>query len=270
MSLETSLDKNNELLERKTALLEQQNSLIEQQNTLNTYQAELLVQHNELMAQFVSALAIFKPNIPAANDDQSIVATVEQPAKPKKSSVKKAVDTTPVDIETLDLETVVAIAVLFKNDAYNLTADKLAQARAVIDGIGEAERNGQVDALDCALQGLPELKPLTNAVILDLCLEMVANWDDIPGITERREFAVALLNEGKQTTEPEPEPEPEPEFYAALYDQTQQALLRLAKGGYRNEATGIVHKFGAKKLGDIPQEKLPEVLKLAEAAWVEE
>ncbi|MDC9598639.1 hypothetical protein [Xenorhabdus anantnagensis] len=77
------------------------------------------------------------------------------------------------------------------------------------------------------------------------------------------------MTEGKQTTEPEPEPEPELD-YAVLYDKAQQALLRLAKGGYRSEAVGIVSKFGAKKLGDIPQEKLAEVLKLAENAWVEE
>ncbi|SFN70749.1 hypothetical protein [Xenorhabdus japonica] len=95
---------------------------------------------------------------------------------------------------------------------------------------------------------------------------MVESWDDIPGITERREFAVLLLNKDKQTADTS---EPEPD-YTVLYDKAQQTLLRLAKGGYRSEAVGIVAKFGAKKLGDIPQEKLAEVLKLAEDAWVEE
>ncbi|MDE9447866.1 hypothetical protein KKJ04_20580 [Xenorhabdus bovienii] len=262
MSLETSIDKNN-------ALLEQKNTLLEQQNALYT-------QNNSLIQQLLSALANNVVTHSAAPEKeitlkdepyiQLAVEHVEQLNKKAKPAKKKAaVDKTPVDIETLDLETVVAIAVLFKNEAYDLTADKLAQARAVIEAVGE-DRNGQVDALDSALQGLQELKPLTKATILDLCLEMVESWDDIPGITERREFALCLLTEGKQTPEPEPEPELD---YAALYEQAHQALLHLAKSGYRSEATGIVAKFGVKKLSYIPQDKLPEVIKLAEAAWEE-
>ncbi|MDE1477583.1 hypothetical protein KKJ01_04840 [Xenorhabdus bovienii] len=262
MSLETSIDKNN-------ALLEQKNTLLEQQNALYT-------QNNSLIQQLLSALANNVVTHSAAPEKeitlkdepyiQLAAEHVEQPNKKAKPAKKKAaVDKTPVDIETLDLETVVAIAVLFKNEAYDLTADKLAQARAVIEAVGE-DRNGQVDALDSALQGLQELKPLTKATILDLCLEMVESWDDIPGITERREFALSLLTEGKQTPEPEPEPELD---YAALYEQAHQALLHLAKTGYRSEAVGIVAKFGVKKLGDIPQDKLPEVIKLAADAWEE-
>ncbi|WFQ80485.1 hypothetical protein PXH59_04935 [Xenorhabdus sp. SF857] len=267
MSLETSLDKNNALLETNNALLSQLLSTFVTPQTAvapaansDIHEADLKTYAMELPEEEVVVEGILAEAVDEAWDSR--------PAKPKKSSVKKVVDNTPVDIETLDLETVSAIAVLFKNDAYTLTADKLAQARAVIDGVGKA-RNGQVDALDCALQGLPELKSLTNAVILDLCLEMVASWDEIPGITERREFALALLNEGKHTTEPEPEPEPEVDP-AVIFEQARQALLRLSTGGYRREAVSIVQKFGAIKVSDIPPEKLPEVLKMAEAAWVEE
>ncbi|KLU15574.1 hypothetical protein AFK69_03705 [Xenorhabdus sp. GDc328] len=76
---------------------------------------------------------------------------------------------------------------------------------------------------------------------------------------------MALLDEGKQTPEPEPEVDP-----AVIFEQARQALLRLSTGGYRREAVSIVQKFGAIKVSDIPPEKLPEVLKMAEAAWVEE
>ncbi|CDH31448.1 hypothetical protein [Xenorhabdus bovienii] len=255
MSLETSIDKNNALLEQQNALYTQNNSLIQQ---LLSALANNVVTHSAAPEKEITLKD--EPYI------QLAVEHVEQPNKKAKPAKKKAaVDKTSVDIETLDLETVVAIAVLFKNEAYNLTADKLAQARAVIEAVGE-DRNGQVDALDSALQGLQELKPLTKATILDLCLEMVESWDDIPGITERREFALCLLTEGKQTPEPEPEPELD---YAALYAQAHQALLHLAKTGYRSEAVGIVAKFGVKKLGDIPQDKLPEVIKLAADAWEE-
>jgi hypothetical protein len=273
MSLEIVVEKNNELLARENALLEQQNILLEQQNSISIADNELKSQQNALMAQFISALTTFRPILPAANDDQSVVATIEQPTKPKKSSVKKAVDNTPVDIETLDLEGLCAIAVLFKTEAYDLTSDKLAQARAVIEGVGEEQRNGQVDALDCALQGLPELKALTNVRILDLCLEMVENWDDISGITERREFALALLNEGKQTSDTTAdsaddtnttEPEPEEIDYDALYSQLQTELTALSKAGYHNEAVSVIHAFGAKTLGTVPKDKIQEALRMAE------
>ncbi|KOP31845.1 hypothetical protein AFK69_18715, partial [Xenorhabdus sp. GDc328] len=230
MSLETSLDKNNALLETNNALLSQLLSTFVTPQTAvapaansDIHEADLKTYAMELPEEEVVVEGILAEAVDEAWDSR--------PAKPKKSSVKKVIDNTPVDIETLDLETVPAIAVLFKNDAYTLTADKLAQARAVIEGVGEEERNGQVDALDCALQGLQELKALTNARILDLCLEMVASWDEIPGITERREFALALLDEGKQTPEPEPEVDP-----AVIFEQARQALLRLSTGGYRREA----------------------------------
>ncbi|WP_340611675.1 hypothetical protein [Xenorhabdus bharatensis] len=119
---------------------------------------------------------------------------------------------------------------------------------------------------------MQELKALTKTRILDLCLEMVENWGDIPGITERREFALALLDEGKpitDTADSEPEPEPEPEVdYAAQFTQAEEHILRLAKGGYRNEAVAILRKFGgAIKLGQVPKENLAEVIQLAQAAW---
>ncbi|CDL86298.1 hypothetical protein XCR1_2980001 [Xenorhabdus cabanillasii JM26] len=42
--------------------------------------------------------------------------------------------------------------------------------------------------------------------------------------------------------------------------------MQLAKGGYKDEALEILGKFGAKRLGQVPQENIPEVIRLAEAA----
>ncbi|MBI6549919.1 hypothetical protein [Xenorhabdus lircayensis] len=239
MSLETAIEKNNELLEQQNALTGHNNALIER-----------------LFSALTNNVVVSSANL----ENPQLVEKVKQIDKKAKASAKKIIDRTPVDIETLDLETVVALAVLFKTDASDLTADTLAQARAVIDAIGE-DRNGQVDALHCALSGVQELKPLTKATILDLCLEMVENWDDIPGITERREFALELLNEGKQTSEPEPEADPQ-----ALFTQAEQLILQLAKGGYLKEAKTILNKFGARKLGEVPQDKIPDVIRLTEEA----
>ncbi|MET4894014.1 hypothetical protein L9G69_11330, partial [Morganella morganii] len=97
--------------------------------------------------------------------------------------------------------------------------------------------------------------------------EMVAHWDDIPGISERREFAVSLLSEGKTQSDDEAEAEAEAEAEQdpkVLFAQAEQLILQLAKGGYRNEAVGILNTFGAKKLGQVPEDKLAEVVALAE------
>ncbi|PHM39294.1 hypothetical protein Xmau_02898 [Xenorhabdus mauleonii] len=246
MSLETSLQQNN-------VFLEQQNTLITQQNAL--------------MTQLISALAnnavTHSLDTEVTINSSLLAEPVEQPYKKVKTATKKKADNTPVDIEALDLETIVALAVLFKNEAYKLTVDKLAQARTIIEGIGEEERNGQADAMYCALSGIQEVAPLKKTTVLDLCLEMVENWDDIPGITERREFALDLLNEGK-TSEPEPEPEPEVDPQT-LFAQAEQLILQLAKGGYRKEAVDIIKQCGGnKRLGEVPLDNLSEVIRLAE------
>lgn len=54
--------------------------------------------------------------------------------------------------------------------------------------------------------------------------------------------------------------------FAALRKQATDLIMRLAKGGYRAEAIAILGKFDAQKLGQVNDEKLPEVISLAEAA----
>ena len=171
----------------------------------------------------------------------------------------------PADINSLNLEQLVHLAVLFP-DVTEPDSGHIAKVDATINATGD-KRNRQADALDSALAGVSELKGLSNAVILDLCAEMVAHWDDIPGISERREFAVSLLSEGKTQSDDEAEAEAEAEAGQdpkVLFAQAEQLILQLAKGGYRNEAVGILNTFGAKKLGQVPEDKLAEVVALAE------
>ncbi|OAF27294.1 hypothetical protein AXK30_03650 [Escherichia coli] len=44
-------------------------------------------------------------------------------------------------------------------------------------------------------------------------------------------------------------------------------ILQLAKGGYRAEAIAILEKQGARKLGEVTDENLAEVITLAEKHW---
>lgn len=235
---------------------------------------ELAIKENtEVMRQLIAAMtgagntsqktfvADTKPEPKAETKSETKSET-----KPAKNKAEK-VDETPVpaDINSLNLEQLVHLAVLFP-DVTEPDSGHIAKVDATINATGD-KRNRQADALDSALAGVSELKGLSNAVILDLCAEMVAHWDDIPGISERREFAVSLLSEGKTQSDDEAEAEAEAEAEQdpkVLFAQAEQLILQLAKGGYRNEAVGILNTFGAKKLGQVPEDKLAEVVALAE------
>ncbi|EJJ5368163.1 hypothetical protein NJB88_001860 [Salmonella enterica] len=61
------------------------------------------------------------------------------------------------------------------------------------------------------------------------------------------------------TTDTDDQPE-----YAALRKQAEGLILQLAKGGYRAEAIAILEKQGAKKLGEVADEHLADVIAQAE------
>lgn len=226
---------------------------------------ELAIKENtEVMRQLIAAMT------GAGNTSQKTFVADTKPepkaeTKPAKNKAEKVAETpVPADINSLNLEQLVHLvhlAVLFP-DVTEPDSGHIAKVDATINATGD-KRNRQADALDSALAGVSELKGLSNAVILDLCAEMVAHWDDIPGISERREFAVSLLSEGKTQSDDEAEAEAgqDPKV---LFAQAEQLILQLAKGGYRNEAVGILNTFGAKKLGQVPEDKLAEVVALAE------
>lgn len=225
---------------------------------------ELAIKENtEVMRQLIAAMT------GAGNTSQKTFVADTKPepkaetkreTKPAKNKAEKVAET-PVsaDINSLNLEQLVHLAVLFP-DVTEPDSGHIAKVDATINATGD-KRNRQADALDSALAGVDELKGLSNAVILDLCAEMVAHWDDIPGISERREFAVSLLSEGKTLSDDDAEAGQDPKV---LFAQAEQLILQLAKGGYRNEAVGILNTFGAKKLGQVPEDKLAEVVALAE------
>lgn len=54
--------------------------------------------------------------------------------------------------------------------------------------------------------------------------------------------------------------------FAALRKKAEGLILQLAKGGYRAEAVAILEKQGAKKLGEVADENLSDVIAQAEKA----
>lgn len=58
----------------------------------------------------------------------------------------------------------------------------------------------------------------------------------------------------------------EKQDFAAMRKQAEGLILQLAKGGYRAEAVAILENQGAKKLGEVADEKLADVIAQAEKA----
>lgn len=182
------------------------------------------------------------------------------------------------DIESLDIRIITALANLFGAKAKNLTAEQVDKARAYENG---NKRDQFTDALSLALIDCKAVKNTTRAVLLDLCIVMLAHWSAMETIDERQAFAELYIKTPynkradliPQKAEPEATPEletTEPEQdTAALFEQARTLVMKLTTGGYRNEAVEILNKFGAQKLGQVPQENLADVVMLAEQALAE-
>lgn len=164
----------------------------------------------------------------------------------------------PVDIESLDLRHVVALSVLFGDKALKPDNTQLASARAMLASEKADSVTGQIDALYCALNGLPKVRFLPKAKILTICLKTLANWDNISGITERREFALSLVRELPTPAEAKPID------FKTLRSEASACITQLVKGGYRNEALDILAAFNAKKMGDVTDDNLVQFIEKAQ------
>lgn len=176
-------------------------------------------------------------------------------------------------LEDQSLPVAVALAALYGTAGRYLNNDKLAAAVEVTETLNGKDRNEQIDALTMALKGVPRATKLHGAGVFDLAIQIIEHWETLPGITERRNYAELLLDTPrderasikpkitKKETKSEVEDTPE-----AIFDKAKTLIMKLTTGGYRSEALEILDKFGAKKLGQVPQENLAEVVALAEKA----
>ncbi|QBY43833.1 hypothetical protein QE197_10205 [Arsenophonus nasoniae] len=213
--------------------------------------------------------------VPASAEDKPATVVAEKKvqapkaeAKPAKA-VKPIVETPkvapepepkpePVDIESLDLRHVVALSVLFGDKALKPDSTQVAKATATLASEKADSVTGQIDALYCALNGLPKVTFLPKAKIFTICLKTLANWDNLFGITDRREFALSLVRELPTPAEVKLVEAEDPRT------KSSKLITELAKKGYRNEVVKILHEFNAKRLGDIPDDNLVQFIKKAQ------
>ncbi|HHL4324466.1 TPA: hypothetical protein ACQ7VX_003764 [Escherichia coli] len=302
MSLETSLELNNQLLAQHNVLLER----------LIRTMASGIVMHPDAISQV-----------------QECRDTATETADETEN---KAVMT----LDDLEFSDVIALAGFYPS-ATPVTEDMLQRAVAYRDAEGD-KRVVQIDALDSTLQGVKRARALLKPALLDLSRNILKFWDDLPTIGERRAFAEQLLDapaDGRDEVKPKKASNKDGErtgpFYvknvsgtaaselhtlrklnemlkkghieinrveylqlqeefarrdaaksgtetggdavedtgeqtdfAALRKQAEGLILQLAKGGYRAEAIAILEKQGARKLGEVADDKLADVIDLAE------
>ncbi|HGJ5864577.1 hypothetical protein [Arsenophonus nasoniae] len=198
--------------------------------------------------------------VPASAEDKPTPVVAEKKVQAPKAETKPAkavkpiVETPkvapepkpePVDIESLDLRHVVALSVLFGDKAVKPDSTQVAKATTTLASEKANSVTGQIDALYCALNGISKIKILSKTSTFDLCLKTLANWGNLHGITDRREFALSL-------------------FKKALRSDASALTTQLVKGGYRNEAVDILASFNAKKTGDITDDNLVQFIEKAQ------
>ena len=301
MSLETSLELNNQLLTEHNALLER------------------------LITALASGVALRPDTVAQVQEYRETVPDT----KAENTVIRK------VTLDDLEFSDVIAMAAFYQ------TPQELSEAmvKRVVD-YRDAEgdkRVVQIDALDSALQGVKRAGHLNKPALLDLSRNILRFWDDLPTIAARRDFAERLLDapaDGRHEVKPKTSGKDEERtgpFYCKNVDgsaaselhtlrklnellkkghieitrveylqlqedfarkeatkggsgtetESDEALtnryknqrkhaegliLQLAKGGYRAEAVAILEKQGAKKLGEVADENLADVIAQAEKA----
>lgn len=290
---------------------------------------QLLTQHNALLERLITALAsgvALRPDTVA--QVQEYRETVPE-TKAENTVIRK------VTLDELEFSDIIALAAFYP-EAQELSETMVKRVVDYRDAEGD-KRVVQIDALDSALQGVKRAGHLNKPALLDLSRNILRFWDDLPTIAARREFAERLLDapaDGRHEVKPKKADSKDEErtgpFYCKNVDgsaaselhtlrklnellkkghieitkveylqlqedfarknaaadtqaetKSDEALtnryknqrkhaegliLQLAKGGYRAEAVAILEKQGAKKLGEVADENLADVIAQAEKA----
>lgn len=222
-----------------------------------------LQQNNELLTELISV-------------NRHLLAALQ--GSGMNNAAPTSEDPVRFDIEILTREAVVTLAVLYPD----IPAGQLdfSHAAHLDDPMPATVQSGQSEALYHALQSSDQVAKLHNNGLHELCLLMLANWDAIPDITGRREFAEILLNtphdkrdkvkpEGikkivKKSDKPLTSGSDSTQV-TPLFEKARSLILELAKID-RAECVRVLELFSAKKLGEVDPDRLPELIAAAEQA----
>ncbi|EBP9138289.1 hypothetical protein AHN05_19480 [Salmonella enterica subsp. enterica] len=162
MSLETNLELNNQLVTRNNELLER------------------------LISTLASGVAMRPDTVAKVQEYREQVPEPEP--QPETAPETKAALT----LDSLEFSDVIALAGFYPEQV-ELSDTMLQRAIDYRDAEGD-KRVVQIDALDSALLGVKRAKALHKDVLLQLSRTILANWDGLPTIANRRAFAETWLD----------------------------------------------------------------------------
>lgn len=162
MSLETNLELNNQLVTRNNELLER------------------------LISTLASGVAMCPDTVAKVQEYREQVPETEP--QPETAPETKAALT----LDSLEFSDVIALAGFYPEQV-ELSDTMLQRAIDYRDAEGD-KRVVQIDALDSALLGVKRAKALHKDVLLQLSRTILANWDGLPTIANRRAFAETWLD----------------------------------------------------------------------------
>ncbi|ELJ7708982.1 hypothetical protein Q1F98_004865 [Salmonella enterica] len=162
MSLETNLELNNQLVTRNNELLER------------------------LISTLASGVAMRPDTVAKVQEYREQVPETEP--QPETAPETKAALT----LDSLEFSDVIALAGFYPEQV-ELSDTMLQRAIDYRDAEGD-KRVVQIDALDSALRGVKRAKALHKDVLLQLSRTILANWDGLPTIANRRAFAETWLD----------------------------------------------------------------------------
>lgn len=303
MSLETNLELNNQLLTQHNALLERLISALTSGAPVTTNQATTSVHVQEyretapvntvaenaeltlddMEFSDVIAIAGFYPSPSAMHSQEMFQRAIEYRAAESESRV--------VQIDALDsaLQGVKRAKSLHKSALLDLSrhilrfwddlptiAARRDFAERLLDepaggrddvrpkGAGSSEerkgpfycRNANSSAAS-EVHSMRKLKTLLDTGHIEI------NKVEYLQLQEEFQKQAAAENTGGEGTDSDTIDKPD---FAAMRKQAEGLILQLAKGGYRAEAVAILESQGAKKLGEVADEKLADVIAQAEKA----
>ncbi|EEB7342309.1 hypothetical protein ITK37_004414 [Salmonella enterica] len=151
---------------------------------------QLVARNNELLERLISTLAsgvTMRPDT-VAKVQEYRAATPEPEPQPETAPETKAALT----LDSLEFSDVIALAGFYPEQV-ELSDTMLQRAIDYRDAEGD-KRVVQIDALDSALLGVKRAKALHKDVLLQLSRTILANWDGLPTIANRRAFAETWLD----------------------------------------------------------------------------
>lgn len=304
MSLETSLELNNKLLTQHNALLEQlitalaSGQAIQQQTVVNSVQeyretvpetktentSAIPVKLDDLEFSDVIALACFYPAPQELSETMFQRAIDYREAEGDKRVVQiDALDSALQGVKRASHLNKPALLDLARNvlrfwDDLPTIADRRNFADRLLDAPAEGrhevkpkkssnkdskteERTGPFYCKSVDGSAASELHTLRklNAMLEKGHIEI----NRVEYLQLQEEFKRKNATNGNNGEEPGTDSQQD---FAALRKQAEGLILQLAKGGYRAEAVAILEKQGAKKLGEVADENLADVIAQAEKA----